>query len=127
MKWYLIAWRRLAEFKGRSRRMEYWMFMLIHGIVFVTLEGASLKLFSAHLTVIGNFLFALSFSYALLAALPGAAVSIRRLHDTGRSGWWMLLAFVPVADLVLMAFFAFDSAPGDNQYGRNPKSPAPAI
>jgi uncharacterized membrane protein YhaH (DUF805 family) len=107
--------------------MEYWMFMLIHAVVYIALEVAALLLLKAHLPAIGISLFALCFLYALVAIFPGLAVSIRRLHDVGKSGWWMLLTFVPVAGLILMVFFAFDSEVGDNQYGPNPKSPALVI
>lgn len=60
--------------------------------------------------------------YTLAILLPGIGVSIRRLHDTGRSGWWMLVGFVPlIGVLVLLVFMAQDSKPGQNQYGANPK------
>ena len=60
--------------------------------------------------------------YCLAVLLPGIAVSVRRLHDTNRSGWWMLIALVPlVGAIVLLVFMVQDSQPGDNQYGPNPK------
>ncbi|MGO8781935.1 MAG: DUF805 domain-containing protein [Syntrophobacteraceae bacterium] len=63
--------------------------------------------------------------YALGILIPGIAVGVRRLHDTNRSGWWLLLALVPlIGSVVLIVFMVQDSQPGDNQYGQNPKQAA---
>lgn len=63
-----------------------------------------------------------SMLYALAVFLPGLALAVRRLHDTGRSGWWMLLGFIPLIGwIVLLIFFVTDSQPGSNPYGPNPK------
>jgi uncharacterized membrane protein YhaH (DUF805 family) len=129
MGWYLMAWKRSAEFSGRSRRFEYWMFMLIHAIIFLALlisveVGASAST-KAHVPELTDPLIFLCFIYGLAAAVPGLAVSVRRLHDTGKSGSWMLLAFVPVLGLLLMVFFALDGEPGGNRYGPNPKLRTP--
>ena len=60
--------------------------------------------------------------YSLAALLPGIAVSVRRLHDTGRSGWWMLIALITVVGaIVLLVFMCLDSPPGENRFGANPK------
>ena len=68
----------------------------------------------------------LYFIYVLAVALPSIGVEIRRLHDTGRSGWWLLLVFIPIVSLVLLVFWIQDSEPGTNQYGPNPKNmPSP--
>jgi uncharacterized membrane protein YhaH (DUF805 family) len=124
MSWYLMAWKRYLDFSGRSRRCEYWMFMLIHVIIYLALFLAA-EFAMAHGSALTVPLFVLCFIYALAAVLPGLAVSVRRLHDIGKSGWWMLVAFVPLLDLLLIVFFAFDSKPGGNQYGPNPKLPTP--
>ena len=64
-----------------------------------------------------------SFIYSLFILLPGLAVSVRRMHDTGRSGWWVLLGIIPIVGWIIFIVFACqDSEPGDNQYGLNPKS-----
>jgi uncharacterized membrane protein YhaH (DUF805 family) len=123
-----MAWKRYSEFSGRSRRCEYWMFMLIHTVIYLALflavevEASSTM---AHVPALTAPLFFLCFIYALAAIIPGLAVSVRRLHDIGKTGWWMLLAFVPVLGLLLLVLFAFDSEPGGNQYGPNPKPPPP--
>ena len=62
--------------------------------------------------------------YALAVLVPSIAVAIRRLHDTGRSGWWVLLGLVPVLSIILLIFLVLDSQPNDNEYGPNPKAAA---
>ncbi len=129
MGWYLIAWKRASDFSGRSRRSEYWMFMLIHVVIylilFVAVEAAASAFVTPHFASLTVPLFLLCFIYGLAATIPGLAVSVRRLHDVGKSGWWMLLVFVPVLGLLLIIFFAFDSEPGANQYGPDQKPPTP--
>lgn len=114
MQWYLEALKKYAVFSGRSRRKEYWMFFLFNiiiAVVLTVLEG-----------LVGSpgILAAL---YWLAVFIPGLAVSIRRLHDTDRSGWWLLVGFVPfIGVIVLLIFMVQDGTPGQNQYGASPKA-----
>ena len=118
MDWYLDALRKYSEFSGRSRRMEYWMFTLVNIAVIVVL---SLLAGFRDGDGFGVLSFALIL-YVLFAIIPGLAVSVRRLHDTGRSGWWLLISLVPViGPLVLLVFYFQDSEQGDNEYGPSPK------
>lgn len=94
-----------ATFEGRARRSEYWWFALFNFLV-GTLLG--------WIPVLGWLI-------CLALLLPGIAVCVRRLHDTGRSGWWLLLVLIPIVNLVLIFFYALDSTPGTNEYGANPK------
>src|ERR1700675_2863896 len=119
MNWYLGALKKYAEFAGRARRREYWFFVLFNLII------------SAVLSIIDMFVGTYSASagigvlagiYTLAVLLPGIGVSIPRLHDTGRSGWWLLIVLVPlVGAIVLLVFMLLDSQPGTNAYGPNPK------
>jgi len=121
MNWYLDVWKKFAVFQGRSRRKEYWYFLLcnvIAGMVLGVVDGLTGMLDDA--TGIGL----LSGLYMLAVLIPSLAVSVRRLHDTGRSGWWMLLGIIPLLGLVVLFFAAQDSQPGDNHYGPNPKGVA---
>ena len=118
VEWYRTVIRKYAQFTGRSRRKEYWMFTLANLVIYVV--GGILSGILGRLGVIISGLIAL---YALAVIIPSLAVAIRRLHDTGRSGWWMLISFVPlIGGIILLVFFAQDGEPGDNQYGPNPKS-----
>jgi uncharacterized membrane protein YhaH (DUF805 family) len=126
MDWYLMVWKRYAQFSGRSRRKELWIFALINTIIGAVLYLGGMAAMSQSSTL-GSLLLGLYFVYLLAALVPGWAVGARRLHDTGKSGWWWLIAFVPfVGAIILIVFWVTDSQPGDNQYGPNPKSSAPA-
>ena len=113
MEWYLkVLKEHYADFNGRARRKEFWMFALINFIITIILA------------LIGNMIdfYWLSTIYSLAVLVPSLAVTVRRLHDIGKSGWWWLIGFVPlVGFIVLIVFAVMDSQPGSNQYGPNPK------
>jgi uncharacterized membrane protein YhaH (DUF805 family) len=112
MNWYIKVLKQYVDFSGRAQRMEYWMFVLINFLIAVGLSIID--------AVIG--LGFLSPLYLLAVFLPSIAVGVRRLHDTGRSGWWLLMALLPlIGAIVLIIFFIQDSQPGANEYGPNPK------
>lgn len=104
-----------ANFEGRARRKEYWMFLLFNMIASLLCFIADIGLMMA--VGIGG----LNLLYMLGVLIPSVAVTVRRLHDTGRSGWWILVGFVPFVGLILLAFMVMDSEPGDNAWGKNPK------
>ena len=113
MQWYLKVLKNYIGFQGRARRKEYWMFFLFNFLITVLLSIIEVML------GLGGIL---SGIYGLFVLLPSIAVNVRRLHDIGRTGWWMLLSFIPVVGLiVLLIFAALDSQPGENKYGPNPK------
>ena len=118
MNWYLEVLKKYAVFSGRARRKEYWFFVLFNiiiSIVLAVIDGVTGS-FSpeAGMGLLGGI-------YTLAVLIPGIAVSVRRLHDTERSGWWLLIYLVPLGAIVLLVFTAQDSKPGQNQYGANPK------
>ncbi len=118
MGWYLKVLTNYFGFSGRARRRELWSFALIHFLVFVVLAFLDSILSGGGIEGYGI----LSGLYWLATLLPSLAVGVRRLHDTGRSGLWILISFVPILGaLVLIVFFLLDSEPGTNQYGSNPK------
>lgn len=118
MRWFWKAMRHYADFSGRARRREYWWFVAIYvglAVAIVGLEAALAQ--AAGQPLVWPFL-----AFMLATLIPSLAVTVRRLHDTGRSGWWVLLNLVPlVGPLVLLAFTAVDSEPGFNRYGPSPK------
>jgi len=111
--------KKYACFSGRARRQEYWMFVLFNIIASTILKfiaGALISMTGLAVLAIIPLL------YSLAVLIPGFAVLIRRLHDIGKSGWWWLIAFIPLFGwIVLLVFLCLDSQPGDNQYGPNPK------
>ena len=119
MSWYLEALKKYAVFHGRSRRAEYWYFVLFNLIVAIVLAGID--------SLLGTFSSAqniglLSGIYSLAVLIPTLAVTFRRLHDIDRSGWWILINLVPlIGTIVLLVFALMDGTPGDNRYGPNPK------
>ena len=117
MNWYLEALKKYAVFSGRARRTEYWMFMLVNVIA-----GIILGVVDAILGTGG----VLGAIYGLAMLIPGIAVGVRRLHDTSRSAWWLLIGLVPLIGAIVLVVFALqDSTPGPNAWGPNPKEVAP--
>lgn len=119
MNWYLEALKKYVVIDGRARRKEYWFFVLFYIIIVFVLgfidgmTGISSGLYGVGL---------LSSIFALAMIIPSITVGVRRLHDTDRTGWWILLAFIPlIGGIWLLILFVLDSTPGDNKYGPNPQ------
>lgn len=111
-----------ADFNGRARRSEYWFWYLFTTLVMIVglvVLSASIEPKSPS-PVPGFVLMGLGLFF-LATALPGLAVTVRRLHDTGKSGWWILLGMIPGGPVVLVVFMLLDSQPGDNRFGPSPK------
>lgn len=121
MEWYLKCWRQYADFSGRARRSEYWFFVLFNMIISYggLLCGTLIELSVGSSGVISYILYII---YNLAIFIPGLAVCMRRLHDIGKSGWWLLLVLIPfIGAIYMIVLFCKDSEPGTNQYGENPK------
>lgn len=127
-----------ANFTGRARRREYWMFALVNGIItlllylpalFMGFDPASTSTgeMSAPVNPLAYIFIGLYGLYALAMLVPSLAVTARRLHDTGRSGWWQLINLIPLGGLVLLFFLVSDSQPGANKWGPNPKGEGAAV
>jgi len=116
---------RYAKFDGRASRSEYWYFVLFYVLVnlFLVLVDSFVinPMLGATPEQMGQGGF-LQLIFALAMLVPSIAIAVRRLHDIGKSGWWFLVAFIPVLGLLLLIFFFVqDSQPGTNRYGPNPK------
>jgi uncharacterized membrane protein YhaH (DUF805 family) len=131
MDWMLMPLRRYAEFSGRSRRKEYWMFWLLNmliglfvGLVFLVGYYADMSQ-----TEMDTWLMPVVYVaglWSLATLIPGLAVTIRRLHDTDRSGWSILFGLIPlIGGLILLYFYLQDGTEGPNRFGTDPKGGVP--
>ncbi|KLV08835.1 membrane protein [Photobacterium aquae] len=124
MNWYIAVLKKYAVFNGRARRQEYWYFLLFNVLIAVCLSLIDTYIINPLLgipagTEEGGLL---SSVYSLAVLVPSIAVGVRRLHDIGKSGWWLLISLIPlIGVLVLVYFFVQDSHPEANEYGPNPK------
>jgi len=119
MDWYVKVLTQYADFNGRARRTEYWVFFVFN----IALSGTAMlldKVFEIVISEIGyGPLFLL---YALSMLIPAIAVGVRRLHDVGKSGWMLLIALIPIIGTIwVLVLLLLDSNPGVNEYGENPK------
>lgn len=126
MRWYMEALRKYADFSGRARRKEYWFFALFNVLVAMVLmfvaAGMSALIGREHNDLVGFVMFVPFSLFWLATLIPSLAVTVRRLHDTGRSGWWWLISFVPfVGGIILLVFTLLEGDPGPNLYGPDPK------
>lgn len=125
MNWMILPYQRYFDFSGRSRRKEYWMFVLFTFVVGAVTGGRAwvgVNDWSAFVQAssrTGNMLGEL---FSLLTLIPALAVMVRRLHDTNRSGWWFLILFLPLFGFMVFMFFMMrDGTPGPNRFGEDPK------
>lgn len=120
MEWFLKVVRdNYANFNGRARRKEYWMFTLFN---FIFAAVAAILDNITGLAVEGIGYGAIYSIYALATFIPGLAVLVRRLHDVGKSGWMFLIALIPlIGSIWLLVLLVTDSKPGENKWGPNPK------
>ena len=106
------ALKKYADFNGRARRQEYWLFFLLNIILF----------FAVTILTAFSEIFGILYFYTLGFIIPSIAVTVRRLHDINRSGLWLFLALVPlIGPIVLFIWYVTDGTPGDNDYGPDPK------
>ncbi|HBM14740.1 MAG TPA: DUF805 domain-containing protein [Lentisphaeria bacterium] len=121
MHYYLLVFKKYAEFSGRATRKEYWYFVLFNFIISLIFNMLIFRSESApDLNMIVSII---SMIYSLAVIIPSLAVFVRRMHDTGRRGWWFFLIFIPIIGAIwLLTLTIFDSQPGENKYGPNHKS-----
>lgn len=119
MNWYVKCLKQYADFSGRARRKEYWMFVLFNVLIMIVLMviDAALGL-SAGDSALG----VLSGIYSLAVLIPSIAVCVRRLHDVGKSGWYYLLGFIPiVGPIILLVWYCTEGERFTNAWGEDPK------
>lgn len=122
MNYYLDVWRGYFDFSGRTRRKEYWYFTLFHTLMAVTGQLLAGGLYTENHTT-GEIFEAIVFGYIVASIIPTLSVTVRRLHDIDKSGWWYFVAFIPAVGVVwLLILTCIDGTSGANQYGPDPKS-----
>ena len=130
LQWGLMPFRRYADFAGRSRRREYWMFVLFNyalaavygavlGIVMLALYFADAS--ETMMMSICYVLLVPYFLYSCYAMIPGLAVTVRRLHDLDKSGWYLLIGLIPlVGAILLLVWYCTEGTRGPNRFGPDP-------
>jgi uncharacterized membrane protein YhaH (DUF805 family) len=130
MNWMLMPLRRYADFSGRSRRKEYWMFVLLNVLLSLAALAALAVSYYADMsesamTTLLMPLFVVYFLLSLAFVIPGLAVTVRRLHDTDRSGWTILFGLIPiVGPFLLLVYYISEGTSGPNRFGEDPKANA---
>ncbi|PBQ33821.1 hypothetical protein CNR22_19215 [Sphingobacteriaceae bacterium] len=123
MNWYLKVLKQYADFKGRARRKEYWMFFLFNFIIWMVMVAVSMILAITGGMAAAPVLSILLAIYYLGIIVPGLAVTVRRLHDQNKSGTWFFLAFFPlIGGIWLLVLMCTEGTSGPNQYGADPKN-----
>ena len=134
MEWMIMPLKRYADFQGRSRRKEYWMFFLLMMICYavILIVGGTIAGFGSTTTndpnaIAGMFagpVFILFALFALAVLIPSIAVQVRRFHDQDKSGWFVLLGLIPyIGGIVLIVFMCLEGTKGPNKFGPDPKNP----
>jgi uncharacterized membrane protein YhaH (DUF805 family) len=112
MEYFTDAFRKYADFSGRAHRKQYWMFVLIYSIIYIVLALIDGALNTLWLTSI----------FSLVIFIPSISIGARRLHDTGRTGWWQLIYLIPLIGIIVMLIFLSQDSHDENKYGISPKS-----
>jgi uncharacterized membrane protein YhaH (DUF805 family) len=125
MEWMLMPLKRYAEFSGRSRRKEYWMFVL--GVIIAEIVLSIVERVLGLSGMVGGVYGPLILILLLALIVPSIAVVVRRLHDQDKSGWLVLLGLIPlIGGLILLVFMCLEGTKGPNRFGPDPKNPAGA-
>jgi uncharacterized membrane protein YhaH (DUF805 family) len=115
MNWYLKVFNQYFDFSGRARRKEYWMFILFNTLISWAFSILDFAFTTYYFTIV-------SYIYSMLVLIPSLAVLVRRLHDMGKSGWYVLLLFLPIIGWIwLLVLLCMESESGPNEWGENPK------
>ena len=114
------CFQKYVDFSGRARRSEYWWFAVFALLVSIVADLIDVMLGTMSDTNVG----VVGAIAALALLLPSLAVAIRRLHDTSRTGWWILIGLIPIVGWIVLIVFYFQDSHGDNAYGPSPKAGA---
>lgn len=119
MEWFIYALRRYNDFNSRSRRREYWLFVLFYILLGIGAHFLDSLFGFADVGQVYGPIYSL---YIIIMLLPSIAVAVRRLHDIDKSGWWLFIGFIPIIGFIwLLIYFLREGTYGSNQYGPDPK------
>jgi uncharacterized membrane protein YhaH (DUF805 family) len=124
--WKTVVLQRYAKFDGRAGRAEFWWYALATWLLFIALWIVT-AVFFAIATALGVIAVIVTFGLSLAVIIPSIAVAIRRLHDTNKSGLWLLITFIPFGGIVLIVFYAMEGTNGPNDHGAAAEPPAVAV
>lgn len=125
LEWMLMPIRRYTDFSGRSRRKEYWLFLL--GVIIVAVVLGFIEGLVGLNGMVGGVYGPLTTILLLAIIIPGIAVQVRRFHDQDKSGWFVLLGLIPfVGGLIVLVFMCLEGTRGPNRFGPDPKDPGGA-
>lgn len=126
MEWMTLPLKRYADFQGRSRRKEYWMFILLIVVVAVVLSIVEGILGLSGM--VGGVYGPITTLFLLAIIIPSLAVQVRRFHDQDKSGWFVLIGLIPlIGGLIVLVFMCLEGTPGPNRFGDDPKGASPDI
>lgn len=122
INWYKKVLNQYADFEGRARRTEYWMFTLVNMLIMLPLYIIGFIGMTSESSLLSTVGFGLYMLYGFAVLVPSLAVGVRRLHDTGKSGWMLLVSIIPIIGFFWLLFLLISEGDrGDNQYGPDPK------
>lgn len=120
MEWMTLPLKRYTDFSGRSRRKEYWMFLL--GVVIVAVVLGFVEGMLGLSGMVGGLYGPITTLFLLAIIIPSIAVQVRRFHDQDKSGWFVLLGFIPfIGGLIVLVFMCLEGTSGPNRFGEDPK------
>ncbi len=123
VNYWLMAFKKYAEFSGRARRSEYWYYALMNFIIMMGVYVLFIACIIGGVGILAGVFGFVVLAFVLATIIPSLAVLVRRLHDTGKSGWFYFVSFIPIAGPIwLLVLLVTDSQQGDNEYGPNPKT-----
>lgn len=123
MEYMIMPLKRYADFEGRSRRKEYWMFQLGIFLLYIAVAVVGVVLGAALGDTASGIVMVPLLLVIFAIIVPALAVSVRRLHDQDKSGWWLLINLIPFGGIVLLVFFCMEGTAGSNRFGPDPKDP----
>jgi len=122
MSWYIRMWQNYINFSGRANRKEYWYAILLQLLIVIILQVAAALAQNLNVPLLQLLISVIILIFSLASLCPTFAIAFRRLHDTGRSAWWMLILFVPIVGVVvLLVFLLLEGEPGENRFGPVPQ------